>query len=274
MIRAHVLLLTCLASGFLLPPASAVAQTMRAEDVVELRELPGWRMDNGNHMAGLEITLAPGWKTYWRVPGEAGIPPRIFLTASGKVTGAAIHWPTPDIFTDHGIRTVGYTGRVVLPLELSLRRNQSDIPLRGEIEIGVCREICLPVTLSIATELPMAGGKSDGAIRAALRNRPVEAARAGLSSVICRIRPTADGLSVTATLAMPPLGRDEVVVFELPDKSIWVAEATAERSGGILVAQTEFTAVDGKPFPVARSDIHITVLADGRGAQIQGCDGG
>lgn len=273
MIRTHILLLTSLTAGLFLSSASAVAQMMRSEDVVELRELPGWRMDNGNHMAGLEITLAPGWKTYWRVPGEAGIPPRIFLTASGKVAGATIHWPTPDIFTDYGIRTVGYAGHVVLPLELSLRQTQTDIPLRGEIEIGVCKEICLPVTLPIAMELPAAGGKPGGAIRAALRRQPASAVRAGLTSAICRIHPTTEGLSVTATLTMPPLGRDEVVVFELPDKSIWIAEATAERNGGVLMARTEFAAVDGKPFPVARSDIHITVLADGRGAQVQGCSG-
>ena len=51
--------------------AAAPAQT--AEDIVRLEILPGWETDTGTRMVGLRLVLAPGWKTYWRAPGNSGM---------------------------------------------------------------------------------------------------------------------------------------------------------------------------------------------------------
>ena len=63
------------------------------DEVVSASVLTGWRMENGHHMAALRITLAPGWKTYWRAPGEAGIPPRFDWTGSDNLSAVTVHWP-------------------------------------------------------------------------------------------------------------------------------------------------------------------------------------
>ena len=54
-------------------------------------------------MAAVEIRLAPGWHTYWRVPGEAGIPPRFDWSGSQNLAAVAYEWPRPEIIVSYGI---------------------------------------------------------------------------------------------------------------------------------------------------------------------------
>ncbi|MEM9757273.1 MAG: hypothetical protein AAF914_14825, partial [Pseudomonadota bacterium] len=67
--------------GLGLSPAPITAQVVDLAEVVEVRLIEGWRRDDGTHMAAVEIRMAPGWKTYWRAPGDGGIPPRLALDA-------------------------------------------------------------------------------------------------------------------------------------------------------------------------------------------------
>ena len=68
----------------------------------------GWQMQNGHHMAGLSLQLAPDWKTYWRAPGEAGIPPLFDWSGSTNVQSVRVHWPSPVVFHLNGMQTIGY----------------------------------------------------------------------------------------------------------------------------------------------------------------------
>jgi DsbC/DsbD-like thiol-disulfide interchange protein len=108
---------TCLAAltsaAVILTPAPAAAQFegRSADEVVEVSLIEGWRMENGRHMAGIRIALAPGWKTYWRAPGEGGVPTVLRLRSAEGIDGMAIHWPRPEVFFTNGIRSIGYQGR-------------------------------------------------------------------------------------------------------------------------------------------------------------------
>jgi len=70
--------------------------------------------------AGLEIRLAPGWHTYWRSPGDAGIPPSIDWAGSDNLAHAEIAWPAPQRWSLQGFETAGYENHVVLPIALTL----------------------------------------------------------------------------------------------------------------------------------------------------------
>lgn len=72
----------------------AFAEDMPAT-LVELEILPGWELDNGNLIVGFHFALAPGWKTYWRAPGDGGIPPLFAWSGSKNVEGIRFHWPVP-----------------------------------------------------------------------------------------------------------------------------------------------------------------------------------
>ena len=161
------------AATFAMSPASGQAQgNFSLSDVAEVSVLPGWRTENGTHIAAIRIALAPGWKTYWRSPGEFGIPPRFSWRGSRNLASVQIHWPTPNISYTNGLRAIGYSGVIIVPLELTPRKSdQSTIALRGELEIGVCRDICVPMVAKIQADLPQSGS-SDAVIQASLADRP------------------------------------------------------------------------------------------------------
>ena len=96
-------LFLALAAPALAPPALAMTQ----DEVLTATLLPGWRMENGHQMAGLSLTLSPGWKTYWRSPGEAGIPPLFDWSGSDNIASVRLHWPSPSVFHTNGMHMAG-----------------------------------------------------------------------------------------------------------------------------------------------------------------------
>lgn len=266
-----------------LRPASAIFATLlalavapvRAEaptEVVALEVLPGWRAEEGRHVAGLRFRLAPGWKTYWRAPGAAGLPPFFDFAASRGIAAAEPLWPVPEVFHLGGQRSIGYGGEVTIPFEVTLEPGTGTVRLAGSVEIGVCRDVCVPMRLPFAADLP-ADGRRDPAIAAALVDRPLTPEEAG-ARASCEVTPMDEGLALTVRLAMPPLGADEAVVIEAADPSLWVSEPVAAREGGTLVATAEAYSTDGHPILLDRSDLRITVLGEGRAVDIRGCAGG
>jgi DsbC/DsbD-like thiol-disulfide interchange protein len=242
-------------------------------DMAEVSVLPGWRTAGGSHMAALHVALAPGWKTYWRAPGDGGIPPRFGFSGSRNLAGVRFHWPRPQVYEINGLRSIGYDGELVLPMELIPERAGEPIRLRGEVELGVCQEICVPTSALLAADLPAAGAE-DARILAALSDRPATAGEAGVAGVRCEIEPIRDGLRLTAWIEMPPVGGDEVAVFELPDQSIWISESTGGRDGGRLTASSDLVPPAGAPFALDRSTVRITVLGESRAVEVEGCPGG
>lgn len=253
-------------------PALAGGAPFAAGAVADVSILPGWRTSGGTHLAALRIRLAPGWKTYWRAPGDAGIPPQFDWSGSHNLRGVAFHWPTPGVFESNGMRTLGYADELILPIELTPRIKGQDIVLRAGVALGVCQDVCMPMNVRVAADLTPQG-QADPRIRKALAAQPRSAAQAGVTGAHCRVEPIADGLRITATLSMPSLGPGEIAVFEHPDQSIWVGEAKAHRQGGALTAVTEMVPPSNRPFPLDRSRLRITVLGRGGAVDITGCTG-
>lgn len=269
-------LIGAIASFILLAPGqSVVAQTATSlSDVAQVSLLPGWRTDQGTHMAGLRIELAPGWKTYWRAPGDAGIPPRFDWAGSENLESVQLHWPIPEVFNLNGLQTLAYKGVVVIPLELTPDSlGAGTIQLRGTMEFGVCEEICVPMSVRVEANLPNGGGV-DSSIQRSLANRPKSAAAAGIRAAICKVEPISDGLRLTAGIDLPPLGGKEVAVVELPDRSIWISEATTKRVSGHLSATVDMVPPNGQPFALARSDVRISIFGAKGAIDIQGCKAG
>ncbi|MEM9343974.1 MAG: protein-disulfide reductase DsbD domain-containing protein [Pseudomonadota bacterium] len=250
------------------------AASQDLSDLVDAEVLPGWREDGGRHMAAVRLSLAPGWKTYWRSPGDAGIPPRFDWSGTQNVSGVAVHWPVPIVFYENGYRSVGYSGEVTIPLEFVTPDTQAPIALDARLDIGVCEEVCVPVSLHLQGLLEAASGVGAAQIRGALDSGPMSAREAGVGDVVCRTEPISDGLRLTLSIDMPRLGGDEAVVVELADPAIWVSEPTTERSAQQMTAVAELVPPEAKPFAMARQDVRITVLGDGRAVDIRGCTGG
>ncbi|WP_373355053.1 protein-disulfide reductase DsbD domain-containing protein [Pseudoroseicyclus sp. CXY001] len=248
--------------------AAPAAQAWDLDDAVSLTVLPGWRQADGTHMAAIRLSLAPGWKTYWRAPGDAGIPPEFHFAGSGNLAAIRPHWPVPEIFEQGGMRSIGYHGELVLPIELQ-PRGGGDIVLSGEIELGICEEICVPVRLPIEALLPAVGSR-DGAIIGALVDAPMSAAAAGVGGVSCTLRPGAEGMEITAELTMAPLGPGEAAVIEA-GPGIWVSEPELTRSGDRLRMTAHLVDIAGRQVAVDRGALRLTLFGGGRAAEVQGC---
>jgi DsbC/DsbD-like thiol-disulfide interchange protein len=249
-----------------LGPAGATTQ----DDVLSAALLPGWTLDNGSHMAAVDLTLAPGWKTYWRSPGEAGIPPSFNWSGSTNVAAVRIHWPAPSVFQANGLQTIGYHDRLLLPVEVRPIDPSLPVRLSLRLDLGICDEICLPATVALRSDL-VAPGAPDAGIRAALATRAATAGEAGVTSVACMVEPISDGLRLTARMHLPDPGAPEVVAVETADPAIWVAEPVATRTAGELVAVTELVPPAGAPFALDRSGVTLTILAAGGAIEVRGC---
>jgi len=241
-------------------------------DVAQLEVIPGWTTSNGAQMAGLNITLAPGWKTYWRAPGDGGIPPVMSFEGSENIATARFLWPVPEVFVQNGMRSVGYQEGVVLPIELS-RSGDGPIHLSGSIQIGVCEEICVPVTLPIDAVLPESSTR-DPQLLAAVLDRPLTADEAGVSTATCSVAPISDGLQVTATVTLPHTGGEEAMIVEAGNDGIWVSEPYTVRDGDQITGMVDMVAGSGEAFALDRSAVRITIIGRDTAVDIIGCSAG
>ncbi|WP_375689137.1 protein-disulfide reductase DsbD domain-containing protein [Pseudooceanicola sp. LIPI14-2-Ac024] len=241
-------------------------------DNLSVRLLPGWRNADGTHTAGLELKLAEGWKTYWRSPGEAGVPPVFTWTGSDNLRDARIVWPRPVVFDQAGMRSIGYEDHVVLPLILTPERADAPITLRGEAAVGICEDVCVPVEMRLTGVLDPSEGRRDPAIAAALASRPYSAREGQVAGVDCSVAPGRYGLTLTVSIAMPDIGGDETVVVETGDPHLWAGDATSTRRGGRLTGETELVHSSGGAFALNRSGLTFTVLGHDRAVEIKGCD--
>ncbi len=263
------MIFTALLSMLTALPAQAETAT---RDMVAVSLIPGWRAADGTHVAGLQVRLAPGWKTYWRSPGDAGIPPQIDWTGSGNLAAAAIRWPVPVTFDINGMTSVGYTRDVILPLVLTPQQAGGAMRLEAQVTLGVCETICVPVDVHVSADLTPAGTEPDARLVAALAQVPQTEGAARVGRVSCDVAATKDGLRLVAEVAMPPLGAAEFAVVETDDPDIWVGEAVSRRAGNSLRIETEMQHVAGQPLALDRSGLRFTVLAGARAVEIIGCD--
>lgn len=121
--------------------------------------LPG--SDAATTLAGFEIEMAKGWKTYWRSPGDSGIPPRFDWTGSENLASAEILFPAPARFDDGvGGYSIGYKDGVVLPIAIVASDPSRPVRLRAFVEFAVCDVLCIPTDATVALDVP-AGAKMD-----------------------------------------------------------------------------------------------------------------
>ena len=99
----------------------------------------------GELLYGLHIKLSPGWKTYWRVPGSAGIPPSIKLEGA-DIESLAVDYPLPIRINDESGEAIGYHDEVVFILRPKLKAEAKPEKLNGKVSalFGVCKDICRP----------------------------------------------------------------------------------------------------------------------------------
>ncbi|MEQ9039095.1 MAG: protein-disulfide reductase DsbD family protein [Silicimonas sp.] len=114
--------------------------------------------DTRSISAGLHLELSKGWKTYWRSPGEVGIPPSIDWAGSENIENVEFLWPAPERFTAFGIENFGYSDEVVFPLRITLADPGAPVRLKAGVNVLTCSTVCVPEDFELQLALPRASG--------------------------------------------------------------------------------------------------------------------
>ncbi|EDQ32584.1 Uncharacterized protein predicted to be involved in C-type cytochrome biogenesis [Hoeflea phototrophica DFL-43] len=108
---------------------------------------------DGKIMAVLDVDLDAGWKTYWRDPGSAGIPPIVDFSQSNGIDLVAFDYPPPVRVDDGYAVWAGYTAPVRFPLTLT-RTASGSAQIRAQAFIGICEKVCVPFQAELTVDLP------------------------------------------------------------------------------------------------------------------------
>jgi DsbC/DsbD-like thiol-disulfide interchange protein len=124
-------------------------------------------------LGGIAFQLQPGWKTYWRTPGDSGVPPRFDFSKSENIEAVTILWPAPTKFDDGaGGHSLGYKNQIVLPLRIVAKNTDKPVTLRADINYAVCEKLCIPVEANAELAFASVASTEDSALFAALDTVP------------------------------------------------------------------------------------------------------
>ncbi|WP_295042512.1 protein-disulfide reductase DsbD domain-containing protein [uncultured Paracoccus sp.] len=258
MIRSILILSSCLCL-----PALPLAAQPPIPGLSGIRILPGWTQPDGSRIAAIEFRLEPGWKTYWRNPGDSGLPPVFDWSGSGNLQGVTLHWPAPQAIPSDDGTALGYHDRLVLPFTAIPVDGDGTVDLAVTVDFGLCKNICVPAHAVLTADAP--GTNPDPAILAAMDQVP----RTIPGQPGCAVQPIADGMRVTATLPRPVT----LAAMELPDAGIWTSTGELRMDGGITTLTADFVPPQAAPFDLPRDRLIFTLVDDQGAVEMRGCDG-
>ena len=163
---------TLLASSLAIEARAQDASPWQRDGHSAVRLLAGSR-SGAVLLGGIAFQLQPGWKTYWRTPGDSGVPPRFDFSKSDNVEAVTVLWPAPMKFDDGaGGQSLGYKQQVVLPLRIVAKSADKPVILRAAINYAVCDKLCVPVEANCELSFASVASTEDGALSAALDTVP------------------------------------------------------------------------------------------------------
>jgi DsbC/DsbD-like thiol-disulfide interchange protein len=222
--------------------ASSFAPGVRAEDASPwqrdghsaVRLLAGSR-SGAVLLGGIAFQLQPGWKTYWRTPGDSGVPPRFDFSKSENIEAVTVMWPAPLKFDDGaGGVSLGYHDQTVLPLRIVPKNVDKPVTLRAAISYAVCQKICIPVEANAELPFNSVASTEDSALFAALDTVP-KPANVGDPNPLTIRDVKRDGKSAVLIDVVTPDARDVNLFVEgpTPDWSLPVPKPVDHSPPGV-----------------------------------------
>ena len=221
-------------------------------------------------LAGVQIRLAPGWKTYWRNPGDSGVPPSFDWSGSKNLKEARVLYPSPHRFADASGAAIGYSDEVVFPVEITPERPGEPVELKLNVDYGLCKTLCIPNAASLSLELPtgLGAGRGNALLLErylALVPKPVEQGKLpAIDSAEAKLGGEKPRLLIEAQFPAGALGAD--LFIEAPDVFVPVPKPLGQMEDGrqrfvvSFVSEAEAAAIKGK-------SLTLTLVSDQGGRE-------
>ncbi|HKA73200.1 MAG TPA: protein-disulfide reductase DsbD domain-containing protein [Xanthobacteraceae bacterium] len=217
--------------------------------------------------AGIEIRLDSGWKTYWRYPGDSGVPPRFAFAGSENVKNVTVKWPAPHRFSDDGGQSIGYKEYVILPLVIEPDDANKPVKLRLHVDYAVCAKLCVPAEGKAEVMVTRDRTAHDATLAAAEARVPERRALGDTSSLSIRaIRRDASG-RIAVDLAAPE-GSDVDLFAEGPTEA-WAMPLPEPTPGAAAGLKRFMVTLDGLPPGATATGATLTFTAVAGAAAIE-----
>ena len=231
----------------------------------------GWRQSDDIHIAAINIKLEDGWKTYWRVPGIGGIAPILNWDKSKNIKNISQIWPTPNIYNEYGLQTIGYKDELLLPLQIQPIDKKQPIHLSITIDFGICSDVCVPIQTSVEERLPERTSFGKKNILDTLEKTILSGNKSPFKIVKCNIIPIKDGFEVNAFFeGLTSFDKDTLGVVEYPVKQNgWINQKASLVSGNQL--NVHATVYNKSIHFIDRSDLTLTIFTKNKAFEFDGC---
>ncbi|MGH6664356.1 MAG: protein-disulfide reductase DsbD domain-containing protein [Pseudolabrys sp.] len=270
--RTRVVLAACGIAALFAAPAYASDASPWVEDLNSaMRLIAGANKNSADGLrAGIEIKMQPGWHTYWRYPGDSGVPPRFSFSGSDNVASVKVLFPAPHAFTDEAGTTIGYKENVIFPLRVFPRNKDKPVALHLKVDYAVCEKLCVPVEARAELTLPGDASATDAALSAAEARvpKPETAAAAGLTAKIA----SDDKIKPLVFVDLAAATGQKVEVFVEGPTAEWALPIPKPSQGAPPGHQYFGFELDGLPpgvAPKAPFELTFTIVKGGQATEVK-----
>jgi DsbC/DsbD-like thiol-disulfide interchange protein len=204
-------------TAFAVPARAADSSPWAQDGSAAMRLIAGANQKGTDRLrAGIELRLAPGWHTYWRYPGDSGVPPQFDFSGSQNLAAAKVSYPAPRLLADETGNSLVYDKDVIFPVLVTPRDASKPVRLHVAVDYAICEKLCVPAKGSAELTLAAGASASEKALAAAeaLVPKPASAAVVGLS---VRRLPAAGGQKPRVLVDVAaPLGKQVALFAEGP----------------------------------------------------------
>jgi DsbC/DsbD-like thiol-disulfide interchange protein len=223
--------------------------------------------------AGVEIKLKDGWKTYWRYPGDSGVPPALDFSKSQNVKSVTVLYPAPAKFPDGaGGNSIGYKGDVLLPLHVVPQDPRKPVTLNLKLDYAACERLCVPAEATLQLLMSGDAGGQEAAVVTSEARVPKhsEIGAGGTPSIRAVHRETGSGKPRVIVDVAAPAGAPVVLFAEGPTAQ-WALPLPEPVSGAPAGLQRFAFELDGLP-PAANADgatLRLTAVAGDKAIEVR-----
>lgn len=243
------------------PAHAADASAWARENHAAMRLIAGTAKPGAETLrAGIELKLEAGWHTYWRYPGDSGLPPRFDFSGSQNLAAAEVSYPAPHLYTDATGNSLGYKDHVIFPITVTPKQPGQPVALKVKVDYAVCEKLCVPATGKADLALTAGTSANQAALAAAEAQVPRRVAPAKLGLTVKRAG-AGDKPAVAVDLTIPQ-GQAVNLFVEGPNGE-WALPVPKEVSGAPAGKRRFSFLLDGLPpgaDPKAPVELTFTVV--------------